>query len=244
MSKVSREEAREIAREWKENRGENQMTASGFVMMLTLLIAGGIALAAFVASQSYHLQPQMWWLLPYFGLAIAGCMLAVVPSTPVALLGYVLIVLPTGWIVGPYIKLYEVQSVITAAWITVAVTVALGILGALWHKSVEHWGGYLLTALLALIVVELSSIVMVLLGLMKSGNLRELLSVTDWVAIAIFCGFVFYDMNQAVRMPRNMPNAIMAAVNMYLNMINLFIRLLARTGKLTGEVAVSTALEG
>ena len=237
MAHVTRAQARKIAREWKDSRGEDEMSASGFIILLTLLIAGGIAGAALVASQTYHMVPQTWWLLPYFGCALVGCGLAFSQNVMLGLIGYTLIILPTGWIVGPYVKLFEMHSVITAAWITVAVTVGLGILGALWHKSVESWGGYLLTALLVLIIVELASIFMVAFGLMKSGTLRELLSITDWAAIAVFCGFVFYDMNQAVRMPRNASNAILAAINMYLNMINLFIRILARTGKLTVEVA-------
>lgn len=231
---ISRSEAREVAREYRENRGEDEMTASGFMALLTLLIAGGIAFAALVASQTMHLTPQAWWLLPYFGCAFLGIIMGVSQNAVVALIGYVLVILPTGWIVGPYVGQYQLQSVITALWVTVAVTVALGILGAIWHKSVEHWGGYLITALLVLIVIEVASIFMIAAGY---KGLRDMFAITDWVAIGIFCAFVFYDMNMAVRMPRNAANAVFAAINMYLNMLNLFVRILARTGKLTVENA-------
>lgn len=217
------------------------MSASGFMLLLTLLIAGGICLAALTAAFTYHMTPQLWWLLPYFGVAIVGCVMANSQSAPIALIGYALIILPTGWIVGPYVKLFQMQSVIFAVWITVGVTVALGILGALWHKSVEHWGGYLLTALLALIVIEGVSILMIWLGY---ANLRSVFGITDWVAIGIFSAFVFYDMNMAVRMPRNAANAVFAAANMYLNMVNLFVRILARTGQLSAEAAGSVAEAG
>jgi FtsH-binding integral membrane protein len=216
------------------------MTAAGFMLLLTFLIAGGLAVAALVATQTYHMKFELWWVVPYIGCGFIGCVLGVSRNVPLQLIGYALIILPTGWIMGPLAKLYQFDSVIMAVWITVAVTVFLGIVGAMWHSSVAHWGGYLLTALLVLIIVELASIVMIIITGQKS-HLRQLLAVTDWVAIAIFCGFVFYDMNQAVRMPSNASNAIYSAIAMYLNIINLWARILARTGKLAIENAPDAA---
>jgi FtsH-binding integral membrane protein len=68
----------------------------------------------------------------------------------------------------------------------------------------------------------------------KSEGLNTAL---DWFGIGLFCVLVFYDMNLGMRMPYNMNNAVFVAVGVYLDLINIFVRYLARTGKVVADTA-------
>jgi FtsH-binding integral membrane protein len=47
----------------------------------------------------------------------------------------------------------------------------------------------------------------------------------------LFCAYIIYDWNRALRLPYTVDNAIDAAVALYLDIMNLFIHLLRILGK-------------
>ena len=53
----------------------------------------------------------------------------------------------------------------------------------------------------------------------------------DLAGVALFSAYVVYDLNRAMSIPYSMKNAIDAAVEVYLDLINLFIRLLSLLGE-------------
>lgn len=53
----------------------------------------------------------------------------------------------------------------------------------------------------------------------------------DYAAAALFAGLIFFDINRAMQLPRTMDNAVDCAVALYLDIFNLFIRLLSILGK-------------
>lgn len=211
----------------RRTRGLSDMSARAFIGVLSALVAGGLALAAFIASLTYGLHPNKWWIVGYFALAFPGIFISKNSNNWLASLGgYLLVIIPTGAIIGPYIALYHLASVLQVLMLTVGVTVALGIAGVIYPKSVEHWGGFLLTGLLVLIFADLSRVFMTMFGLDPVT-----LKAVDYIGGVLFCGFIFYDMNRAVRMDYTLDNAVDAAVALYLDILNLFIRLLAILGK-------------
>lgn len=236
MALKNREDARQDYLDYKETRGDETMSAGGFLFAISFFIAVGIAVAAMCAALTYDMKPTGAWIVAYFALAIPGCMMVGInQNVGVNLVGYLLMVLPTGAIIGPYVHMFEIGSVVHVVMMTVAITVAIGIVGALWPSSVEHWFGYLFAALLALLFADLSGLALPWLGYKRVLDQ----SVVDWFGIGVFSLWIFFDMNQAMRMPANASNAVFIAANMYLNMVNLFIRLLARTGQLAGDAAES-----
>ena len=48
----------------------------------------------------------------------------------------------------------------------------------------------------------------------------------DWIGVFLFGGLVIFDLNQAMRIERTHDNAIDAAVGIYLDIANIFLRLL------------------
>lgn len=206
---------------------EDTMPARAYILTLSLFIAGGLALAAFMASLTYNMQSTLWWLLPYFGLSIPGIILSMKSDHwPLSTLGYVMVIVPTGAIIGPYVHLYKMESVLEVAVVTMGVSLTIGIMGAIYPKSVEHWGGFLLTALIILIVGDLAQAFMPAFGLQPTA-----LALWDWIGVFLFSAFIFYDMNRAMRMPYTLDNAVDNAVALYLDIINLFIRFLSIIGE-------------
>lgn len=207
--------------------GDHTMSARAFIAMLAILIGSGFAIAAYCASFTYHMQPNGWWILGYFALSIPGIYISAKSDNwAVSYVGYLMVIVSTGAFIGPYVALYKLDSVLQVLMLTVGVTVAVGTAGALYPKSVEHWGGFLLTGLFVLIFADLSRVFMAMFGLDPVT-----LKAVDYIGAALFCGFIFYDMNRAVRLDRTMNNAVDAAVALYLDVLNLFLRLLAILGK-------------
>ena len=48
----------------------------------------------------------------------------------------------------------------------------------------------------------------------------------DWIVALLFCGYIGYDWARANAIPNTLDNAIDSAAALYLDIINLFIRLL------------------
>ena len=201
----------------------DELPARAYILALTLFITGGLLAATYIASLTYTMKTNGWWILGYFALAIPGIIISTKSDNwIISLLGYAMVVVPTGAILGPYVHLFTIASVLNIALVTIGVSAAIGLAGAVYPKSVEHWGGFLLTALLVLIVGNFASIFIPALN----GGLH----LWDWLGVFIFSGFIFYDMNRAMRMDYTLDNAVDNAVAFYLDIINLFIRLLSIFG--------------
>ena len=75
--------------------------------------------------------------------------------------------------------------------------------------------GVFSVALLALLVVQL---VMMFMGVDQTW--------LDIAIVVVFCGFIGYDMHQATLVETTLPNAVFMACNLFLDIMNVFMRLL------------------
>ena len=53
----------------------------------------------------------------------------------------------------------------------------------------------------------------------------------DWAVVFIFCGYIGYDWGRANRIPKTVDNAIDSAAALYMDIINLFLRILRILGR-------------
>ena len=53
----------------------------------------------------------------------------------------------------------------------------------------------------------------------------------DYIVALIFCGFIGFDWAKAQVFPKTLDNAVDSAADIYVDVANLFIRILAITGK-------------
>lgn len=133
-----------------------------------------------------------------------------------------------GAFMGPVVDQYTTESVAQVFALTSAVVILLGIAGALWPSSLEGMGSYLMGGLILLIVALFGVPLMAMFGLPVAG----VMTVLDWAGILIFGGFVLYDWNKIVREAvRTQHGAVIGAMNIYLDFINLFLRILRLMGK-------------
>lgn len=166
------------------------------------------------------IHPLLFMLL-YFGLCLMGILLLKDSADPGrSFLGYNLIVLPVGLVINLAVSQYAPGLVLDVLQTTGLVTLLMLALGTAFPQVFAHLGGTLFSALLAVIVIEW-------LGGSVFGFHSDLL---DWGVALIFCGYIGYDWGRANRIPKTAENAIECAAALYLDLINLFLRLLSLFG--------------
>ena len=109
------------------------------------------------------------------------------------------------------------STVLTAAVLTTAVTLALTAYVHKTGKDFTRMGGFLFAGL---IVVLLASIAAMFVPAMQAG--------VSAVAALLFSGFILFDTSRLIRGEED--NYVMAACSMYLNVLNLFLSILQLLG--------------
>lgn len=86
----------------------------------------------------------------------------------------------------------------------------------LFPKYFEKFFGALFIAILAVIIVAAIEIML----------LNKHHHIIDLLAVLVFCGYIGIDWGRANRIPKTLPNAVDSAAAVYMDIINLFPRLL------------------
>ena len=55
--------------------------------------------------------------------------------------------------------------------------------------------------------------------------------IMDWIVIILFCGYVGFDWGRANMIPKTVDNAIDSSAALYMDIINIFIRVLSILGE-------------
>lgn len=109
------------------------------------------------------------------------------------------------------------STVMTAAVLTTAVTLALTAYVHKTGKDFSRMGGFLFAGLIVVLLASLAAIFIPAMQAMVSA-----------AGALLFSGFVLFDTSRLVRGEED--NYVMAAVSMYLNVLNLFLSLLQLLG--------------
>lgn len=218
---------------WDNAEGFDEVSAHTFNAVFGLSTVFLMAVYAAFISMFLTAKLTTMEIILLCVVAFGGCFVAAIDSIGAKLVGGIMVAGGLGAITGPFVNQYKVASVLDVALETVLLVLILGFIGWIVPKSLENWGPLLLTWLLALIVVQiLAPITYVILGLPLKGLTHTL----DWVGIIIFSGFVVFDFNRAQRVPKTIENAIWCGTSVFLDVANLFIRILELTGQLkTGD---------
>ncbi len=161
------------------------------------------------------LNPAVAVLL-YIGLVIVGSLMIRSESPLTSIIGYHLIAVPVGVIVCVALQGRGVETVRTAIALTGAVTCLFTVLGFAFPNFFRSTGRVLGIGLIASIGVEL----------IASFILRRYFGFLDWVLVALFSMYIGYDWARANSCARTLNNAVDLAANLYVDIINLFLRLL------------------
>ena len=162
------------------------------------------------------------FFISYFVSCIIGAILFNSSSEPaISFIGYNLVVIPFGFVLNVIIGQYEPDLVAQAIQITAAVTLIMMILGILFPAFFKSIAGALFIALLSVIVIEG---VQIFFFHIHSDWL-------DWAVVLIFCGYIGFDWGRANQIPKTIDNAVDSAAAIYMDIINLFVRILRILGR-------------
>ncbi|MEZ9159529.1 Bax inhibitor-1 family protein [Vibrio lentus] len=162
------------------------------------------------------------FFLGYFASCFFGVYLFSKSENPlVSFIGYNFVVVPFGLIINIAVSSYDPNLVLEAIKVTGFVTACMMLLGTLFPSFFARISGALTIALLVVILVELFQIFV--LGIHQEW--------IDWLVVLIFCGYIGYDWGRANQIPKTLDNAVDSAAALYMNIINLFLRILRIMGR-------------
>jgi FtsH-binding integral membrane protein len=166
---------------------------------------------------------NLWvFFIGYFASCFFGVYLFNSSKKPIiSFIGYNFVVVPFGLIVNMVVSQYDESLVIEAIRITAGVTLIMLILGSMYPKFFQKISGALTIALVAVLIIELFQVFV--LGIHHDW--------IDWAVAVIFCGYIGYDWGRANQIPKTLDNAVDSAAALYMDIINLFLRILRILGR-------------
>ena len=209
---------------------ENKLISKTFMwMFIGLAITFGIGYyVSCNENMLFNLFSGYKWLvliLVEFGLVIALSAFINKLNPMVAKVLFCVYALVTGLTFSTIFVVYEIASIVYVFGITALVFLIFALLGYFTNIDLTKMGTYLLMALIAIII---ASIINMFIG---SSALEFAIII---IGLIVFVGYVAYDINMLKKSSQyeqgeNLP--IYWALQLYLDFINLFIRLLRLLGK-------------
>ena len=156
-------------------------------------------------------------LVGYFVFALIGTLIAHKSANPaISFLGYNLVSVT----VSGYLSAGMDQVVFQAIVITAITTFVMLALSCAFPTFFQGLGKILFCALIGLVVAELIALL-----IFRSSH-----DIFAWAGAAIFSLYIGYDYSKAQMYPKTLDNAVDCAVDLYLDIINLFLRILRILG--------------
>jgi len=201
------------------------LSARVYNLALTATLAYGLLVNAVMVYYFFtplqQLVAGMGWLgllLLYLVPTFAGIALAAVSKNPlVSFLGYNLVVLPIGLLLALIVPGLPAGIVVKAMGLTAMVTLTMMLVAVVKPRFFLGLGRTLFVSLVVGLLAEVAATF--LFG--YRGTMF------DWLFVLLFSGYIGYDVAKSQAYPKTLDNAIDCALDIYLDVINLFIRILS-----------------
>ena len=195
----------------------------GLGLIVTFIVAfyvsTNLSLLTFIFNNSFYLMI----VILEFVLAIFLTVRIRKMSSGLAKILYLLYSALTGLTFSSVFIVYEMSSIIWIFLASALVFIVFSMLGKSENIELKNYGIYLFVGLLAVIILEIINIFLL------SSTLNMIMCV---VALVIFVDYVAYDVQKIVRYYDQDDNmAVIGAFDLYLDFINIFLRLLQLFGK-------------
>jgi len=205
------------------------MSDRAFMFMLGFYVFFGLYLDILVSSMTYRWHSPNFVMMLVLGLGIpfAGITLSRMSSNwMLSSVGYLLVVVPFGILLGPMLAMYNAASVLQAFTVTMVVAGGMWIVGVAIPPVAKNWSAFIVGALLLFIGGNVVSMIMPLFHMQP-----VFMGVLPWIGAILFSALIVYDINKAMQLPKTPDNAVDSAVGVYLDIFNLFIQLLQIFGR-------------
>ncbi len=212
-----------IAEPW-ENQDTGLMSPGMYNLAIGAVLFWGFGINAitctFFKEQVLGINPFLL-LIVYVIACFVGIMVyRASDNALVSFIGYNLIVLPMGAVLTNIVHYYSGETIEYVFLVTCVVTLVLMGLSTAFPSLFLSMGGTLGVCLLLGLVVE---VLFMLFG--YSGG------VFDFFFVLLFCGYIGYDWAKAQEQPRSLDAAVDSACELYVDLVNLFVRLLQILGR-------------
>lgn len=203
-------------------------------MTLALVITG---FTAYYVATSPTLMPMLYsnqvllWGLIIAELALVIGLSAAINklSLPVATLMFVLYSVINGATLSCIFLIYTMSSIVSVFFITAGTFGAMAVYGYITKKDLTSWGRILFMALIGIIIASIVNL------FVHSSGLGLIIS---YIGVLVFVGLTAYDSQKIKKMLMQAPDAsegmqklaLLGALTLYLDFINLFLHLLRILG--------------
>ena len=197
----------------------------GAVLVYGLLV--NVAICYIFQDRMLYVNPAVL-IVGYFICCFIGMLMSSKSDNAIiSFIGYNLVVVPVGLVVSVSVAVYGglgSEMVGQAFIITMLTTATMAAVSFAKPEWFEKLGGVLLASLSGLVISEI-----VLL------NLGSDQVVTAWIGAVLFSLYIGYDFHRAQAFPKTLDNAVDSALDIYLDVINLFLKILRILGSKGGS---------
>ncbi len=211
---------------------ENKLFGKTFFWMFLGLLGSGI-IAWYTYSSGLFINIVMegsfsfLLVLELVAVLLFSLLFRKLPPVIVGILYFVYAML-NGVTLSVIFAVYELNSVISLFVVSSLVFATLSFIGYKTNKDLSSWSPYLTVFLIAGIVLSIVNLFFI------KSSMFDL--VLDWIILAVFFGVTIYDINK-IKLLQQEPNInqekihIYCAMQLYLDFINIFLRILSIFGK-------------
>lgn len=191
----------------------------GLVVLYGLVV--NFILCATVGPYIYYSMNPVILIIGYFVLALAGTFIAIKSdNAAISFLGYNLVVLPLGIMLSGVVSAYGGVSssvIVEAVYYTMLVTAIMVLAAACFPGLFSRLGGVLFAALIGLVFASFfTSIFSAFTGIYFGRGYA-------FIGAIIFSLYIGYDFYRSQQFPKTMDNAVDCALDIYLDIVNLFL---------------------
>lgn len=202
-----------------------KVTENIYNLIIGAVVLWGVAINIFMSQFFGEQICSMNYLLMiiiYFAGSLGSMFVVYGSKNPVvSFLGFTGLSVSMGLLLTYFVSYFEVGSITLAFVTTAAVTAIMMIAATIFPTFFKGLGRVLFFTLLVTIIAEI--VISLILGIGATFF--------DFLVVIIFCGYVGYDWARAQDYPKTLDNAVDSAADIYVDVVNLFVRILSIVGK-------------
>jgi len=212
---------------WKRT-GESQLGYRSYALFIGICLFWTLLITLLGARIGYGMGPNFWISLIAFILLFAGVGVFMNSKNPlVSFLGVSGVGFLLGITIGPVLAYYNAEVILQALQVTLLITLGMSFFGILFPKFIMKASGLLVIGLLVLTISYWGQWLASLFGFYS----MSLIMFTDYFAVLIFSGLIWFEWSRAMKLPRTIDNAIDASGGIAIDVVNLFMVLLRIFGR-------------
>ena len=194
----------------------------GGVLVVGLMI--NAAMAQYLPASAFEIMGTYPWAVIIGFLVVAfGSVFVIYKSDnpAVSFLGFIVLSAAFGYLVAAAVQSYTETTVTRAFMLTAAISLAMVVAATIAPGIFAKMGSALIAALVITLIAEIATIIFT-----HSDPIAF-----DYIFVVIFSLYIGYDWQKAQVYPPTLDNAVDSAADIYVDIVNLFIRLLAILGR-------------